>query len=171
MRVFCAFKGCCQHPMKCAQPKRQRQRGATLIEVLVAFLLLSLGLLGMSALQVKALQNSHSALQRSQATKLAHYMLDAMRANAADARNGSYNLGAPGTPKCAVPADTSLPTHDQRAWMLAKRGILGQVDSTCGMVLCAAVDGGTQCTVQVFWDDARGTAGAAAQMIEIQSLL
>lgn len=171
MRVFCAFNGCCQHPMKCAQPKRQRLCGATLIEVLVAFLLLSLGLLGMSALQVKALQNSHSALQRSQATKLAHFKLDAMRANAAAARNGSYDLGAPGTPMCAVPADTSLPTHDQRAWKLAMRGILGEVDSTCGMVLCAAVAGGTQCTVQVFWDDARGTGGAAAQMIEIQSLL
>ena len=157
--------------MKRALPKRQRLRGATLIEVLVAFLLLSLGLLGMSALQVKALQNSHSALQRSQATKLAHYMLDAMRANAADARNGSYDLGAPGAPVCAVTAESSLSTHDQRAWMLAMRGILGQVDSTCGMVRCAAVAGGTQCTVQVFWDGARGTGGAAAQMIEIRSLL
>jgi type IV pilus assembly protein PilV len=159
--------------MKSALQKRQRQRhrGAALVEVLVAFLLLSLGLLGMSALQVKALQNSHSALQRSQATKLAHFKLDAMRANAAAARTGGYNLGAPGAPVCAVPGESSLPTHDQRAWMLAKRNILGEVDSTCGMVLCAAVSGGTQCTVQVFWDDTRGTGGTAAQMVEIRSLL
>lgn len=150
---------------------QKRQRGATLVEVLVAFLLLSLGLLGMSALQIGALQNSHSALQRSQATKLAHFMLDAMRANAAAARNGDYNLGAPGAPVCAVPAESSLPTHDQRAWMLAKRNILGQANTTCGLINCAAVAGGTQCTVQVYWDDTRGTGGDAAQMIEIKGLL
>ncbi len=164
--------------MKPASPKSQR--GASLIEVLVAFLLLSLGLLGMSALQINALQNSHSSLQRSQATMLAHFMMDAMRANAATARTGGYNLGVlgnpgppalPSVPVCVVPAAASLPTHDQRAWMLAMRNILGQANTTCGLISCAAVAGGTQCTVQVYWDDTRGTGGAAAQMIEIRSLL
>jgi len=151
---------------------QKRQRGASLIEVLVALLLLSLGLLGMSALQINALQNSHSSLQRSQATMLAHFMMDAMRANAAAARNGDYNLGAlPNTPECTVPADASLPTHDQRAWMQAMHNILGQANTTCGLISCAAVAGGTQCTVQVYWDDTRGTGGAAAQMIEIRSQL
>jgi len=101
-------------------------------------------------------------------------MMDAMRANAAAARNGDYNLGtlgAPNTPVCTVPVETSLPTHDQRAWMQAMRNILGQADSTCGLIHCAAAAGGTQCTVQVYWDDTRGTGGVAAQMIEIQSLL
>ncbi len=157
--------------MKSALSKRKRQRGATLIEVLVAFLLLSLGLLGMSALQINALQNSHSALQRSQATKLAHFKMDAMRANAAAARNGDYNLGATGVPVCAVPSESGLPAHDQRAWMLAMRGILGELDTTCGLIACAAADVGTQCTVQVHWDDTRGTGGAAVQMVEIRSLL
>jgi len=158
--------------MKRALHKHPRQRGASLIEVLVAFLLLSIGLLGMSALQINALQNSHSSLQRSQATMLAHFMMDAMRANAAAARNGNYNLGTlPNTPVCVAPADTSLPTHDQRVWMLAMRDILGQVDSTCGLIHCVAAAVGTQCTVQVYWDDSRGTGGAAPQMIEIRSLL
>jgi len=167
--------------MKRALPPslRQRQRGASLIEVLVAFLLLSLGLLGMSALQINALQNSHSSLQRSQATMLAHFMMDAMRANPAAARTGGYNLGVLGTPGppaipsvsvCVPPVDVSLPTHDQRAWLEAMQGILGQAN-TCGLISCAAAAGGTQCTVQVYWDDTRGTGGAAAQMIEIRSLL
>jgi len=175
--------------MKRALPQslRQRQRGASLIEVLVAFLLLSLGLLGMSALQINALQNSHSSLQRSQATMLAHFMMDAMRANATAARNGDYNLGVlgnpgppalPDAPVCAVPAVVSLPTHDQDVWMRAMRTILGQAN-TCVVISCPQVpnvDDPTQCTIQVHWvdthwDDNPDTGGAAAQMIEIRSLL
>ncbi|KJS64413.1 MAG: hypothetical protein JM57_13890, partial [Comamonadaceae bacterium BICA1-1] len=65
----------------CGAAPAKRQRGASLIEVLVAFLLLTFGLLGMSAMQINALQNNHSALQRSQASMLAHFKMDAMRAN------------------------------------------------------------------------------------------
>jgi type IV pilus assembly protein PilV len=45
--------------------------GFTLIEVLVTLLLLSLGVLGSAALQLKALQTTHSAYQRSLASVLA----------------------------------------------------------------------------------------------------
>ena len=92
-------------------PSISRQRGASLIEVLVAFLLLSFGLLGLSGLQINALKNNQSALQRSQATMLAYFMMDAMRANKDAAIAGTYNLGTPGTPPtlaCDAPADTSL---------------------------------------------------------------
>ncbi|OYX52552.1 MAG: type IV pilus modification protein PilV, partial [Comamonadaceae bacterium 32-67-11] len=78
----------------CGAAPAKRQRGASLIEVLVAFLLLTFGLLGMSAMQINALQNNHSALQRSQASMLAHFKMDAMRANRVDAITGLYNMGA-----------------------------------------------------------------------------
>lgn len=49
--------------------KRQRnagsQSGFTLIEALVALLVLSIGLLGVAAMQLKALQGAHAAYQRS----------------------------------------------------------------------------------------------------------
>jgi type IV pilus assembly protein PilV len=46
--------------------------GATLIEVLVAVVVLSVGLLGIAALQLKGLQSAHAAYQRTVATIIAH---------------------------------------------------------------------------------------------------
>ncbi|QTF92463.1 type IV pilus modification protein PilV [Halomonas sp. BM-2019] len=42
-----------------------RQKGFTLIEALVALLVLSIGLLGVAAMQLNALQGAHAAYQRS----------------------------------------------------------------------------------------------------------
>jgi type IV pilus assembly protein PilV len=42
-----------------------RQQGFTLLEVLIAIVVLSFGLLGLAALQLKALQDSHSSYQFS----------------------------------------------------------------------------------------------------------
>jgi type IV pilus assembly protein PilV len=148
-----------------------RQSGASLIEVLVAFLLLSFGLLGLSGLQINALKNNQSALQRSQATMLAYFMMDAMRANKDAALAGDYNLGTPGTPPtlaCDAPADTSLVTHDQAAWFTAMKSTLGNTNTTCGLVAC---DGNANCSVRVYWDDSRGVGGNSAQFVEIASQL
>lgn len=59
-------------------------KGFTLIEVLIAMLVLAVGLLGLAALQVTGLRNNLSAYHRSQATILAYDMADRMRANVAD---------------------------------------------------------------------------------------
>ncbi len=45
-----------------------RQRGFTLIEALVALVVLSIGLLGVAAMQLKALQSAHMGYQRSVAS-------------------------------------------------------------------------------------------------------
>lgn len=42
-----------------------KQRGFTLIEALVALLVLSIGMLGVAAMQLKSLQGAHAAYQRS----------------------------------------------------------------------------------------------------------
>jgi type IV pilus assembly protein PilV len=47
------------------------QGGFTLVEVLVAVVILGLGLLGLAGLQAASLRNNHSAYLRSQATLLA----------------------------------------------------------------------------------------------------
>jgi type IV pilus assembly protein PilV len=44
---------------------RQTESGFTLIEALIALLVLSIGLLGVAAMQLKALQGAHAAYQRS----------------------------------------------------------------------------------------------------------
>lgn len=57
------------------------QRGMTLIEALITLLVVSIGLLGVAALQVVGLQEGASAFRHSQATWLAYDMADRIRAN------------------------------------------------------------------------------------------
>ena len=63
-----------------------KQTGAGLLEILIAMLILSIGLLGMAGLQALSLKNNNSAINRSHAVFLANSMLDRIRAN----RTGSY---------------------------------------------------------------------------------
>lgn len=57
-----------------------RNRGITLIEVVITLLILAVGLLGVSALQAFALQSSQMAAQRTLATTLATRVADEYRA-------------------------------------------------------------------------------------------
>ncbi len=67
--------------------------GFSLLEVLVAIVILSVGLLGIAGLQVKGLQVNHSSYMRTQATLLAYDMADRMRANITRQQDGSYKSG------------------------------------------------------------------------------
>ena len=66
--------------------------GFTLIEVLIAMLVLAVGLLGLAGLQATSLKNYQSAYNRSQATQLAYDLADRMRANVTGLT--SYTTGA-----------------------------------------------------------------------------
>ena len=59
----------------------RRHRGFTLIEVLVALVVLSVGMLGIAALYVEGLRAGRTAVYRSQAVNLAADMMDRIRAN------------------------------------------------------------------------------------------
>ena len=62
---------------------KRAQEGMTLIEVLVALLILGVGLLGAAAFQLNALKYTDSARMTSQASFIAYDMMDRIRANAA----------------------------------------------------------------------------------------
>lgn len=65
-------------------------RGFTMIEVLVAVLVLSFGLLGLAMLQVESMKHNTDAYLRTQATLLAYDIIDRMRANVEAANSGGY---------------------------------------------------------------------------------
>lgn len=58
-----------------------KQKGITMIEVLVTLLVTTVGLLGLAALQLKALQATADSGQRSQAVWLMQDLIESMRAN------------------------------------------------------------------------------------------
>lgn len=60
-------------------PSPLRSKGVTLIEILITVLVLSIGLLGVAALQSFALQSGQYADQQTQATNIAYELADFMR--------------------------------------------------------------------------------------------
>ncbi|MEM9386113.1 MAG: type IV pilus modification protein PilV [Pseudomonadota bacterium] len=89
------------------------QQGFSLIEVLVALLVMSVGLLTVAALQVFSLQVEAQALNGTRATLLAADIVDRIRANPAGAPDYELGLGAGAPPTEEVCADT--PTADVTA--------------------------------------------------------
>ncbi|MCF6236730.1 MAG: type IV pilus modification protein PilV [Gammaproteobacteria bacterium] len=67
-----------------------KNRGFTLIEVLVSMAVLGVGILGVAALQITNAQNNSNAYLRSQAVFLAYDIADRMRANPVAVGNGAY---------------------------------------------------------------------------------
>lgn len=57
------------------------QRGASLIEVMIAMLIFAIGILGMSALQTRASQESFDTQQRAAAVNIANELTDRMNLN------------------------------------------------------------------------------------------
>lgn len=91
-------------------PRRPRrlERGMTLIEVLVTLVLISVGLLGVAALQLTSLRGNQEAYVRSQASALAGYILDRMRANPQAFRAGAYNVAFNATGTAGTTAGNDL---------------------------------------------------------------
>lgn len=154
--------------MKPGHVSQNSQSGATLIEVLVAFVILTFGLLGLSAIQVTALKNNVSSVQRSEASMLAHYMMDAMRANRQAAADGDYEsstvainnpvAGCPATRICEPPGSTSadpLALQDIDDWMRRLQASFGDAITTSGFINCQPVGATdlTNCVVRVYWAD------------------
>lgn len=138
----------------------RRDKGFSLIEVLIAVLVLGVGMLGVAALQMNALKKNQNSLQRTQAIAMISFMLDAMRANRLDVENGNYNL-----PKTCnlndLPKDDNLVSNDQKAWIAGLKDRIGDAGTTCGEIDCPK--GAPACTVRVYWTDSRLASGAEEQ--------
>jgi type IV pilus assembly protein PilV len=91
-----------------------RQRGVSLIEVLIAVLIFSLGLVGMAGLLLASTRSNQAAYLRTQVAFLASNMANRMRANPTGVWHGTYNVTFPNT-TTATCNDTTGCTPDQLA--------------------------------------------------------
>lgn len=71
---------------------KARQRGITLIEVLIAVFISAVGVLGAAAMQLNALKYTDSSRMTSQASFIVYDIIDRIRANAGDAVLASYHI-------------------------------------------------------------------------------
>jgi type IV pilus assembly protein PilV len=133
-----------------------KNAGFTLIEVLIAMVVLAVGLLGLAGLQVTSLRNNQSAYNRSQATQLSYDLADRMRAMRASIVGiAAYTAILPGaaTAKAnclnitgCTPAD--MAENDLYQWNLAVTTNLPSGAATI------AVLAGVY-TISINWDDNR----------------
>jgi type IV pilus assembly protein PilV len=147
----------------------RRQAGVGLIEVLVAVLVLSVGFLGIAALQALSLSTNNSAMARSMATIGSYSILDAMRADAASARGGAYN-GTVTASTCPTAATTASLSNAQLIQWCNQLGTnLGATANTTGGINCT---GSGDCTITITFDDSRGGAGgSSAQTVTTRAML
>lgn len=142
--------------------RRSRAQGFSLIEVLVALLVLAVGVLGAAALQMNALKYNHAAAVRTQATVLAYDLLDRMRANRDAVLSGQYdhdlNDGFP-----VADQDSTQSVRDLSDWgeQLDERLPNGDGAVTRDEALV---------TITVQWDESRIGGAAAQQFIFVTEL-
>lgn len=127
--------------------------GASLIEVLVAVLVLSIGLLGLANLQLTAIKNAHSAHLRSQASILAQDILDRIRANRRNASSYAISLSA------SPPSGSTVAEKDLAAWL---KNLATSLPGGDGAITIISGDPLTV-TVTIQWDDSRGLDGDSTQ--------
>jgi len=78
------------------------QSGFTLLEVLIALLVLSIGLLGLAALQTTGLRSNQMASMRTLATQFTYDITDRMRSNPVGVANGEYVVARTTTPSSSI---------------------------------------------------------------------
>jgi type IV pilus assembly protein PilV len=141
-----------------------RQSGFTLLEVLIAIVVLSIGLLGLAGIMASSMRNNQSATHRTQASVLAYDIIDRMRANRAAARAGGYNSAmSAGVCAAGAPAGT-VQAQDVAGW---RRQLACALPEGKGSI---AVAGG-KAAVVIQWNDSRGTQGLANQSFTVESQL
>jgi type IV pilus assembly protein PilV len=106
------------------------QRGFSMIELLVAVLIMGVGVLGVTGLQMVSLQNNRDALMRTEALQMAYNILDRVRVNPGTGVPGANYDGVAFDDAPAAPADCvanncsagQMATFDLSLWKCALGG-------------------------------------------------
>ena len=133
------------------KPKPVAGNGFTLIEVLVAMLILAIGVLGIVALQFKGLRYSNDATLRGQINFLAYDISDRMRLNRTNAGAYVQNYTAGTNHTACVLATGADAANDLNCWY-------DSVDNALPPGSTANITGpaGSLYTISLGWTDREG---------------
>ena len=143
-------------------PRARNQRGFSMIEVLIAVLVLGLGLLGLAMLQTLNVRYAQSANYRTRATNLAYDLLDQIRANRALALQfentvTKESFASVTGKQCTRPITTQdgLITTEENAvrWRCQVRAALGPE------AYAIVRRSNNEYSIEIAWSDLQGAAG------------
>lgn len=131
--------------------------GFTLVEVLVAIIVLSIGLLGVMSMQVIGMKNNHSAYLRTQATLLAYDYSDILRTHINSVNNSTFFDATYNIPSSVSDAEANACTSsncsadnmanaDRARW---SKSVIDSLPSGSGNV----ARNGDIFTVTITWED------------------
>lgn len=143
-----------------------KTRGFSLLEVLIALLVFTLGLLGMAGLMVISVKTNQSAYLRTQASFLAQSMADRMRMNLGRINdyNGTYDestVDEGGCDSASPCAPGAIVERDQAIW---SRQLVESLPNASAAIDCDGESLGTSsqlgaapysgiCTFTITWDE------------------
>jgi type IV pilus assembly protein PilV len=152
---------------------KDRANGFTLIEALIAFVILAVGLLGIISLILMAKNTQHQAIQRTRAVNLADAIVERIRINPAGiavyatydntSPVGDGSLGGEPAPNCrsASCSPAELAAHDVWAWEQALIGAAATIDGE-------NVEGLLDPQGCITFDAATGLTGSGELRVDIQ---
>lgn len=142
------------------EPTKNRSLGFTLIEALVAILVLSIGLLGIAAMQLKAVQSSHVAYNRSMATLAAQDAVERLWAEFGNPVTSTSDTG-----------DCPLPSVISADWRVNWSNLLPLLPETDEAAIVAP-DGADPCkyVITVAWSDDRFSGENVSTLLYVVKL-
>ena len=154
---------------------KHKQQGFSLIEALVAFLILSVGMLGIASLQTMSLKSGHTAAMRTVAVMKVEEVLESMRSNPAVIASyaaGTADTGTDnGCSQTTVAAATCTPAQMALDEILRWKNSLiealpNNAATTASIVVTPPVAGSTLnlVVVTVNWSERDLDTGGAANM-------
>lgn len=134
-------------------------QGFSLLEVLIAIVVLSFGMLGLAGLQTNGVRNTHSANLRTLAVHQAYDMADRMRANPNGVKQGLYDnipITAGGASSCVSTtcSATQLRDYDQYVWNTNNTNMLPLGRGTVTAIATTAAPN-REFLITVMWDEYR----------------
>jgi type IV pilus assembly protein PilV len=150
------------------------QRGAGLIEILISVLVLSIGLLGIAAMQIRSVKNNQSALEYSIALIQQQSIKETLMFARSSALAGKFNIGledddysgvSPNMPPSNKSEAEIFAENAVMTWRSSIKSLLG--DSATSSIYCA----NEVCTIVLQWEDGRGSQESAVQTIKTETRL
>lgn len=141
------------------------QRGVSLLEVMIAVLVLAVGVLGAATLQLNALRYNASAGYSTQASLIASDLLDRMRANAGLLEDYATS---------SVPGDCTAGQGVSGGVSMASRDLADFIEAVTCRLPRGAGDiavSGDRATISVSWSEARIVAGDEPTRFVISSVI